>query len=73
MEESLSIIKKERGNLKNDDIVVLGNTTGDKSADSDKLQPWADAGMTWWLENLIDWGKTPEDMMKRVKQGPPEL
>lgn len=73
MEESLSIIKKERGNLKNYDIVVLGNTTGDKFADSEKLQPWADAGMTWWMENLIDWGKTPEDMLKRVKQGPPDI
>ncbi len=72
--ETLSIIEKERGNLMNYDIVVSGDTTGDdKKADSEKIQLCADAGMTWWLEYLIDWGKTPKDMMKRVKQGPPEL
>ena len=74
IKESLSIIEKERGNLLNYDIVVSGDTTGDdKKADSEKLQLCADAGMTWWLEYLIDWGETPRDMMKRVKQGPPEL
>ncbi len=74
MKESLSIIEKERGNLLNYDIVVSGDTTGDdKKADSEKLQLCADAGMTWWLEYLIDWGKTPKEMMERVKRGPPEI
>jgi hypothetical protein len=72
--ETVSIIEKERGNLKNYDIVVSGDTTGDdKKADSEKLQLCAETGMTWWLEYLIDWGETPRDLMKRVKHGPPEF
>ena len=76
IEETLSIIEKERGDLLNYDVVVSGMTTGsDKKADSAIIQLCADAGMTWWLEYLIDWGetKTPKEMMERVKRGPPEL
>lgn len=73
----LSIIENERGNLLNYDVVVSGDTTGNNTKeDAEKIQICTDAGMTWWLEYLIDWpnwGKTPEDLMKRVKQGPPEL
>lgn len=74
LKESLSIIENERGNLLNYDIVVSGMTKGDdKKADSEIIQLCADAGMTWWLEYLIDWGKTPKEMMERVKRGPPEI
>ncbi|MFW9848516.1 MAG: LLM class flavin-dependent oxidoreductase [Candidatus Thorarchaeota archaeon] len=75
LNESISIIEKERGNLKNYDIVVSGDTTSiDRKADSEKLQLCANTGMTWWLEYLIDWGKkTPKDLMERVRRGPPEI
>ncbi len=74
LNESISIIEKERGNLLNYDIVVSGMTTAkDRKADSETLQLCADTGMTWWLEYLIDWEKTPKEMMERVKRGPPEI
>ncbi len=74
LNESISIIKNERGNLLNYDIVVSGDTTSiDRKTDSEKLQLCADVGMTWWLEYLLDSRSTPKEIMERVKRGPPEL
>lgn len=59
------------------DIVMEGETPGD---DAEKaraiIQPFADAGVTWWLEAV--WG-TPETeggvegMRRRIRQGPPRF
>ncbi len=57
------------------DIVVEGETPGDDPARAEEqLRPLAEAGVTWWLENV--WN-TPRDqggvegMRARIRQGPP--
>jgi len=35
--------------------------------------PYAEAGLTWWIEALGWWRGTPEDALARVRQGPPVL
>jgi hypothetical protein len=54
------------------DIVVSGKTDGkDKAQQRDKLLPWSEAGVTWWIEGL--WGE-PEDVVnERIRQGPPQI
>ncbi|HEY7123997.1 MAG TPA: LLM class flavin-dependent oxidoreductase [Ktedonobacterales bacterium] len=59
------------------DIVIEDETPGDDPARAAAIvQPWAEAGATWWLEAV--W-KTPESqggvegMRARVKQGPPRI
>ena len=59
------------------DIVIEGETPGDDAArGSTIVQPYVEAGATWWLESV--W-RTPEanggleGMRTRVKQGPPRL
>jgi hypothetical protein len=54
------------------DIIQEGKT-GDlsPSQQAETLQPWAQAGVTWWAEGL--WNMTPEQQFARVAQGPPKI
>jgi alkanesulfonate monooxygenase SsuD/methylene tetrahydromethanopterin reductase-like flavin-dependent oxidoreductase (luciferase family) len=53
------------------DIVVEGTTPGnDAGAAAEIVQPWADAGATWWIEAM--WEAAGLDQVRsRVRQGPP--
>ena len=56
------------------DIIVEGETPGDDpAAAADQLQPWREAGATWWLEAM--WSADGPDGLDRVwtrlRQGPP--
>lgn len=56
------------------DVVQEGTTTGDdRSADAAVVRPWADAGITWWLE--ADWRVPAERVAEyaraRIAAGPP--
>jgi alkanesulfonate monooxygenase SsuD/methylene tetrahydromethanopterin reductase-like flavin-dependent oxidoreductase (luciferase family) len=56
------------------DIVQEGTTSGvDRAADAAVVRPWAEAGVTWWLE--ADWnvpaGRVEAYARARVLAGPP--
>jgi alkanesulfonate monooxygenase SsuD/methylene tetrahydromethanopterin reductase-like flavin-dependent oxidoreductase (luciferase family) len=58
------------------DIVVEGETPGsDPTQAAAKVQPWAKAGATWWIE--ASW-ELPHDenlnsrLLERIQQGPPD-
>ena len=52
------------------DIIAEGKTSGLSSNQMrDKVQPWIDAGATWWIEGM--WEYQPEDVAARLRQGPP--
>ncbi len=54
------------------DYVAEGKTDRlDPSKDKEKLQEWADAGATWWVEGL--WEATQEQAAARLQKGPPRL
>ena len=55
------------------DIVMEGSTPGDDSdAAASIVQPWADAGATWWIEAL--WGtQVMDEVRARIQQGPPSV
>jgi alkanesulfonate monooxygenase SsuD/methylene tetrahydromethanopterin reductase-like flavin-dependent oxidoreductase (luciferase family) len=59
------------------DIIMEGETPGD---DHEKaavtVRPWADAGVTWWMEgmwNVIGDPSALELVRQRIRQGPPSL
>jgi alkanesulfonate monooxygenase SsuD/methylene tetrahydromethanopterin reductase-like flavin-dependent oxidoreductase (luciferase family) len=66
------------------DLVGGGHTSGtDRAADASFVAPYAEAGLTWWIEDLNPWrfGWTWEDawaseatelIVQRVRQGPPQ-
>lgn len=52
------------------DIVIDGQSSGtDKAAAHVAVQPWIEAGATWWIESL--WGKEEAEVLTRLRQGPP--
>ncbi len=69
-----------RGGARPFDVVVSGRTSGsNRDADSALVRAYAEAGATWWLENISPWafgwnwsGPWPADAMRaRILAGPP--
>lgn len=77
LRETATMIKELRGTLDGFDLVLEGETPGDDRAKAiAQLRPYAEAGLTWWLENV--W-MTPhekggvEGIRQRIRQGPPKF
>lgn len=83
--ELLRYIQKYRTSDAPFDAVHFGATPGDDQAQASELiQPYADAGVTWWVEPVDPWRfgwsyEVPWDpqatvlMYERIRQGPPRL
>ena len=83
--ELLAYIQKYRTSKEPFEAVHSGATPGDNHAQAAELiQPYADAGVTWWIEPVDPWRFgwsyevpwAPEAtvlMRERVRQGPPRL
>jgi alkanesulfonate monooxygenase SsuD/methylene tetrahydromethanopterin reductase-like flavin-dependent oxidoreductase (luciferase family) len=56
------------------DVVHAGITMGaDPGADREVAQAYAEAGVTWWLENFSNDRGTPEEQRARIRKGPPRF
>lgn len=56
------------------DIVMEGETPGNDPEQAVSIvHPWSEVGATWWLESM--WGEhvKPDDVQRRIQQGPPRL
>ena len=55
------------------DFVVEGTTPGgDAASQREQVEPWAEAGATWWMEAL--WQSEGLDpVLQRLREGPPRL
>lgn len=54
------------------DIVVEGTTPGDDPERAAReVQPYAEAGATWWLESMWTEPNGPEELRRRLRAGPP--
>lgn len=73
--EIAAYVKTHRAATTPFDIVVEGKTPGDdQDAARSIVQPWMDAGATWWIEALWGAPDQPIDLdgvLRRIKQGPP--
>lgn len=56
------------------DIVWEGTTPGDDpERAASVVRPFAEAGVTWWMESSWTPPNDPEDLRVRISQGPPRL
>jgi hypothetical protein len=56
------------------DIVVEGKTPGDDPAQANAIvQPFAEAGATWWMEAMWSEPNGLDDLRARIRQGPPRV
>ena len=56
------------------DIVWEGRTAGDDpERAASVVRPFAEAGITWWIESMWSPPNEPEDLRARIRQGPPSV
>jgi alkanesulfonate monooxygenase SsuD/methylene tetrahydromethanopterin reductase-like flavin-dependent oxidoreductase (luciferase family) len=56
------------------DVALEGQTDGSAAGRGARhVMPYAEAGLTWWIEALGWWRGTTRDAMTRITQGPPAL
>lgn len=69
----LDIVRSERGNLRDYDIVICGATTPDDSKkNAEILAPWEEKGVTWWLEDINGMRADIDVLRERIRAGPPK-
>jgi hypothetical protein len=67
-------IKEHRSAEGDFEVTHIGRTPGDDpSAAADIVAPFAEAGVTWWLERIGDEQDTLDEARPRVRQGPPQI
>lgn len=72
--EIKAYVEEKRGNDASFDIVVEGESRGeDPDRASSIVRPYAEAGTTWWIESPWMSPNAPEDLSRRLGQGPPRM
>src|SRR5918997_1413992 len=67
-------VEEKRGKGAPFDIVWEGQTPGeDPEAASSMVRPYAEAGAAWWVEEARAPPNAPEDLSRRIRQGPPRI
>ena len=56
-------------------FVVQGGWTVEKDAaeDAETVAPYAEAGVTWWLETRLPWLRPLAEVRERIRKGPPRV
>lgn len=74
LEDVLEIVRRTRGTLDDYDVVICGETTGTSPIqDGQKLAPWNEAGVTWWLEDIHGLRADFNTLRERIRAGPPQM
>jgi alkanesulfonate monooxygenase SsuD/methylene tetrahydromethanopterin reductase-like flavin-dependent oxidoreductase (luciferase family) len=74
LKEILEIVESERGDLKDYDVVVCGDTIGtDSTSDRELIESWIEAGATWWQENISGMRAGIDELRERIRRGPPSV
>ena len=72
LEEIRQFLEKRRKGHARFDVATIGWTTGNRTRDREKIERYARAGTTWWLESLYTKRDSPGGMRSRIRQGPPK-
>jgi alkanesulfonate monooxygenase SsuD/methylene tetrahydromethanopterin reductase-like flavin-dependent oxidoreductase (luciferase family) len=74
LEKALEIVVSARGNLKDFDIVVSGETTGNDSVkDREIVEQWVQTGATWFQEEIHGLRAEIDELRERIRAGPPAV
>ncbi len=74
LREITSYVRKRHTTKAKFDFVNIGWTTGkNRERDREKVAPFLEVGMTWWLEGVYNDRDSPGDMLRRIRLGPPRM
>jgi len=65
-------IAQHRTNSEPFDIIAGGSTSGDSATMRAHVEPFIEAGATWWVEFALPEPGEAELVLERIKQGPPK-
>lgn len=72
LRQILAYIRRRRNSTAPFDAVVGGCTPSDPARGAELIEPYVEAGLTWWLERIDpDRGFTPAQTRARISAGPP--
>ncbi len=73
LREILGYIQLHRKMPGHFDVAVYGFTPPNSERATKVIQPWIDAGATWWREGMGDWRGTLKTVRARIRSGPPRV
>jgi alkanesulfonate monooxygenase SsuD/methylene tetrahydromethanopterin reductase-like flavin-dependent oxidoreductase (luciferase family) len=74
LREIASYIQEHRTAKGGFDVAIIGWGTGkDRKKDAQKIAPYIEAGMNWWLESLYTYQDSVSQMRRRIRMGPPKV
>jgi alkanesulfonate monooxygenase SsuD/methylene tetrahydromethanopterin reductase-like flavin-dependent oxidoreductase (luciferase family) len=76
----IEFVKSERKSDAPFDVIHVGKSPGDAAEAAAVVKPYADAGVTWWLENISPWAYggdannwDTDTIRARIAAGPPRV
>jgi alkanesulfonate monooxygenase SsuD/methylene tetrahydromethanopterin reductase-like flavin-dependent oxidoreductase (luciferase family) len=72
LQEALAYVKTQRKLALPFDVAFAGETPADCEQGAKMVQPYAAAGVTWWLEGIWAERGSVEGMRERIRGGPPK-
>ncbi len=70
--EIIQYVEKNRRTRPAFDVVKIGWTSArNRRKDWKKVEPFVEAGITWWLESLYTKQDFPDKLRSRIRKGPP--
>lgn len=73
LREVMAYVKTQRRAADRFDVAVYGYTPANPEKAARVVQPWIEAGATWWREGIGDWRGTLKTVRARVRSGPPGI
>jgi probable F420-dependent oxidoreductase len=72
--DMIAFIMEHRASDRPFEVAYGAKTPGsDPSEDAEIVKPYAEAGITWWLEDLNPWRGPLPQMRERILKGPPQF
>ncbi|MFW9825584.1 MAG: LLM class flavin-dependent oxidoreductase [Candidatus Thorarchaeota archaeon] len=73
LRQIVDIVQKNRTKKGDFDVIVAGNTPGDPEKGVQIVNPYINAGTTWWCENInLFRFSDSTKLLERIRQGPPK-
>ena len=73
VEAVIAYVRKHRTSNKPFDVMIGGQTPSVPEKAARIVQPYVEAGATWWSEELSGWRGSPDKMRERILAGPPRV
>lgn len=73
LKEILAYVRAHRHGRGRFDVGLYGFTPANPARAAKVVQPWLEAGATWWREGIGDWLGPVKKNRARIRSGPPQL